>query len=93
MLVKRILAFLTSVAVMLVFTSTALADSLGCGHGSTCQQGQAGNGGLPAGTNGVHTGGTGTLPFSGLNLALIAGVAVLLLVSGVLLHRTTRRQQ
>jgi hypothetical protein len=92
MLVKRILAFLTSVVAMLVFTSTALANSLGCGHGSTCQPGQNAQGGLP-GQTGVHTGGPGTLPFTGLNLALVAGVALLLLVSGVLLHRTTRRRQ
>jgi hypothetical protein len=92
MIVKRIIAFLTAVTAALIFVSTALADSLGCGHGSTCLPGQTGQGGLPGGT-GLHTSGTGTLPFTGLNLATIAAVALLLLVCGILLHRTTRRRQ
>ena len=32
-----------------------------------------------------------TLPFTGLSLALIVGVAVLLLVSGIMLRRASRR--
>lgn len=89
---KRILAFLTATAVALVVTSTALAGSLGCGHGATCGPGGGGGGGV-AGQSGVHTSGTGTLPFTGLNLAVVAGLGLLLIVSGVLLHRTTRRHQ
>lgn len=34
-----------------------------------------------------------TLPFTGLSLALIVGVAVLLLVSGIMLRRASRRAQ
>jgi hypothetical protein len=93
--VKRILAFLTAVAGMLFWASTAFANSLGCGHGATCQPGQGAGPGQAAGPGqtGLHTSGAGTLPFTGLNLVLIAGVALLLLVCGILLHRTARSQQ
>jgi hypothetical protein len=36
---------------------------------------------------------SGTLPFTGQSIALIVGVAVLLVVSGLMLRRATRRSQ
>lgn len=76
--------------------SAALADALGSGHGSSSQQGgtfgQSGHAGAHA-VAGAHTSGVGTLPFTGFNLALVAAVAVLLVASGLVLHRMTRRQQ
>jgi hypothetical protein len=68
----------------LVFSSGALANSTTCAHGSTCN---AGNLGGPT----SHSG--GTLPFTGLDLAGVAGVAGLLLVSGVTLQRVSRRRR
>ena len=94
MRVKRILALFVAVGAALAICSTSLADALGSGHGAATQQG--GNLGQfkpPSGTAGAHTSGVGTLPFTGLNLALVAAVAVLLLASGLVLHRMTRRQQ
>lgn len=91
---KRIVAFLVAVAAALLACSAAFADALGCAHGSTCQKGQVGAFTPP----GTHTGGTagtggGTLPFTGLNLATVAAIALLLVASGFVLHRVTRRRQ
>lgn len=89
---KRIVALLLTVAAALMTCSTALANALSSGHSSTPQKpGQFTPPG--AGTHaglGAQTNGAGTLPFTGLNLALIAGIAVLLLASGLVLHRMTR---
>jgi hypothetical protein len=80
--VKKILVLATVVAVGLLFASTAFANSLACAHGSTCQSGKMGG----------DAGGSGTLPFTGLNLAGIAGVGGVLLLSGLTLHRVSRRR-
>jgi hypothetical protein len=47
----------------------------------------------PSAGGGPQTSGTGTLPFTGFNLATVAAVALLLLVSGLVLHRLTQRRQ
>lgn len=90
---KRIVALLTAVVAGLVACSTALADALTSGHGAT---GPSGGQFTPpsAGTHmGPQSSGPGTLPFTGFNLATVAAVAVLLLVSGLVLHRLTQRRQ
>ena len=82
---KRILVFAAVVACAFVFASGASADALGCAHGSTCNPANTG-GGTPTSTS-------GTLPFTGLGLAGIAGVGCLLLVSGLTLQRASRRRR
>lgn len=84
MLVKRILVLAAVAAAALSFSSAAFASSLTCAHGSTCQSGTLG---------GPKTDGAGTLPFTGLDLAGIAGVGGLLLVSGLALQRASRRRR
>jgi hypothetical protein len=81
--VKRLLVFLAIAISALVFSSAAFAKSITCAHGSTCNAGNLG---------GPSTG-SKTLPFTGLDLAAIAGVAGLLLVSGLTLQRAGRRRR
>lgn len=91
MLVKGFIVLVAVVAAFLVASSTAFADSLTCAHGQHCSSGSPGgsaSGGAP-----IRSGGGGTLPFTGLDLAGIAGVAGLLLVSGVTLQRVSRRRR
>jgi hypothetical protein len=80
--VKRILVFVAVVTAALVLSSGALANGLTCAHGATSCQKQGGGG----------NGGGGTLPFTGLDLAGIAGVGAILLVGGLTLHRASRRR-
>lgn len=87
---KRIVALLVAVGTALVTCSAAFANALDSGHGAASAQGQFKP---PSGTAGANTSGVGTLPFTGLNLALVAAFAVLLVVSGLVLHRMTRNQQ
>jgi hypothetical protein len=82
--VKRILVLAVVTAVSLTFSAAAFANSLGCAHGNNCQSGKLGS---------PHTSGTGTLPFTGLNLAVIAGVGGVLLVSGLTLQRASHRRR
>jgi hypothetical protein len=84
MVVKGILVFVAVVAAALVLSSVAFADSLTCAHGNNCQSGSLGQ---------SRTSGPGTLPFTGLDLAGIAGVGAVLLVSGLTLQRVTRRRR
>jgi hypothetical protein len=79
---KRILALTITAAAALVLTSTALANSLTCGHGGTCYASAA---------VGRHNGG-GTLPLTGLNLATVAAIAVFLIASGLTLRWATRHR-
>ena len=81
---KKILVLAAVVTVALVFSSVALPDSLKCAHGSVCG---AGTLEPPSGTS------SGTLPFTGLDLAGIAGVGGLLLVTGLALQRASRRRR
>jgi hypothetical protein len=82
--VKGIVVFAAVLATALVLSSAALASSITCAHGSTCNSGTLG------GANPTHSG--GTLPFTGVNLAGVAGLAVLLLASGGVLYRVGRRR-
>lgn len=82
---KRLLALATAAIAGLVFASSALANSLTCGHGVTCTAGVGGG-------NTPMTGTGTTLPFTGLDLAAVALVAALLLVSGLVLRRVGRRR-
>lgn len=86
---KRIVALLLTVGAALMTCSTAFANALSSGHSSGPQK--SGTFTPPAaGAHGAHTSGAGTLPFTGLNLALVAAVAILLLASGLVLHRMIR---
>ena len=82
---KKILVLAVVTAACLTFSSAAFADSLTCAHGSTtCNDSKPG---------GPKTAGHGTLPFTGVDLAGIAGVGGLLLVSGLTLQRASRRRR
>ena len=81
---KGLLLFLAVAVSALVFSSGALANSTTCAHGSTCNKGNLGG---PTSSTG------GNLPLTGVDLAAVAGVAGLLLVSGVTLQRVGRRRR
>jgi hypothetical protein len=78
----KIVVFAASIATALKLASTAFASSLNCAHGSNCGAGTLGGG---AGTNSG-----GTLPFTGLDLAGIIGIASLLIGAGITLYRVGR---
>jgi hypothetical protein len=80
--VKGLLVLIAVLATTLVFASAAAANSVSCAHSATPCSG--GNG---------PTGGGGTLPFTGLDLAGITGIGVVLLGSGLALQRMSRRRQ
>lgn len=86
MIVKRIFVLAAVLATALVLSSAASASALKCAHGSTCNPGNLGGGSPNASSS-------GTLPFTGLGLAGIAGVGGLLLVSGLTLQRASRRRR
>ena len=81
---KGIMVLAAVIASVLVLSSTASASALTCAHGANCNSGNLG-GGTPSNSS-------GTLPFTGVSLAGAAGLAGLLLVSGVALHRLGRRR-
>ena len=80
---KGILVLGAVIVTALVLSSTAFANSLSCAHGQTCNSGNLG---------GNSPSGGGTLPFTGLDLAGVAGLGGILLVSGVTLRRLGRRR-
>jgi hypothetical protein len=83
MFVKRIVVLAAVIATALVLSSAAFASAITCVHSSTCSSGNLG-GGIPPNS--------GTLPFTGIDLAGAAGLAGLLLMSGVTLYRLGRRR-
>jgi hypothetical protein len=83
--VRKILVLVAVVAAALVFSSGAFANSVKCAHGSMCGAGSL----EPPGTS---TDG-GTLPFTGLDLAGVAVVGGLLLITGLTLQRASRRRR
>jgi hypothetical protein len=85
LLVKRILVLVAVVSAALVFSSGAFANSVKCAHGSQCGAGSL----EPPGTSTNN----GTLPFTGLDLAGIAVVGGLLLITGLTLQRASRRRR
>lgn len=82
---KGLLLILAVAVSALVFASAASANAISCAHGSTCPSGNLGGPTAPSS-------GSGTLPFTGLDLAGIAGVGGLLLVSGLTLRHASRRR-
>jgi len=82
---KKILVLAAVVSAALVFSSVAFADSVKCAHGSQCGAGSFEP--PPSST------GSGTLPFTGLDLAGIAAAGGVLLVSGLTLQRASRRRR
>jgi hypothetical protein len=80
---KKILVLAAIAVAALVLSSSAFADSVKCAHGSQCGSASF----TPPGT------GSGTLPFTGLDLAGIAAVGGVLLVSGLALQRVSRRRR
>ena len=82
---KKILVFAAVATIALVFSSGAFANSLKCAHGSMCGAGTF----QPPQT----TDGSGTLPFTGLDLAGIAVVGGLLLLTGLTLQRASRSRR
>ena len=83
-LVKKILVLVAVATAALVFSSAAFANSVKCAHGSQCGPGTF----EPPGNTG-----SGTLPFTGLDLAGIAAVGGVLLVTGLTLQRASRRRR
>jgi hypothetical protein len=77
-------AAMTAVATALTWTASALAqqptERVYGGEAGVVQQGVAG----------VGTGGGGTLPFTGLDLTLMLGAALLLVATGVAMRRLAR---
>jgi hypothetical protein len=87
--VKRVLAIVAVVAAALVLASIAAAgDSVVTGH--TPAPPAAGNLGKQA--TGKSSASSGTLPFTGLDLAGIAVGGALLLGAGVIISRRTARR-
>lgn len=85
---KRILVVVAVVAAALALAAAALAgSSVVTGHNSAPPA--AGTLGQAAAPSGKVT--SGTLPFTGLDLAGIAGAGVLLVGAGLILRRTARR--
>jgi hypothetical protein len=82
--VKKILILVAVATAALVLSSSAFASSVKCAHGSQCGAGTF----QPPGSTG-----SGTLPFTGLNLAGIAVAGGLLLVTGLTLQRASRRRR
>ena len=82
----KILLFAATVATALVLASTAFANARTCAHGKGCGPASQGGGTSPAAVSS-----DGALPFTGLDLAAIAGVGALLLASGFTLNRVGRR--
>jgi hypothetical protein len=80
---------MTTAALGLTAAGSALAGgAIGTGYGGA--GGPLGNVLAPPKNTAVHT---GTLPFTGLNLVVFAAIALLLLVLGAVLVRTSRRDQ
>lgn len=83
-IVKGFLVFAAVFVMALMLSSTAFANSVTCAHGATCTSGNLGGG--------TSSQSGGTLPFTGVDLAGVAGLAGLLVVSGLTLHRLGRRR-
>ena len=99
---RRLVAIVTVVGA-LALAPAALAQSTGVGYSGPASgvagqtaQGSNGKGGNTGGNTGPvasqsANGSTGFLPFTGLDLALLAGGGLVLLVSGVALSRLVGR--
>lgn len=81
---KKILVLAAVATAALVFSSAAFGDAVKCAHGSQCGSGTF----TPPGNTS-----SGTLPFTGFDLAGIAAVGGVLLVTGLTLQRASRRRR
>ena len=88
---KRLALFATGLLAALALPAVALAENMSSSvSDGTAAQDAVSSGVL--GTSGDGGGGvSGTLPFTGLNLALIVAVGVALIATGFLLRRRTAK--
>lgn len=75
---------------MLLVPATAMAQGAGDGYSNVAgiTQGGSTGGNAPAAVRPVETSGN-TLPFTGLNLALVLGAGLVLVAAGVTMRRST----
>ena len=88
---KKISSILVALVLCLAFATTAFGQSAVDGYndiGGQVQSGVGGSGKPPAATT-ADTG-SGSLPFTGLDVALFAGAGGLLLLAGFGMRRLTR---
>jgi hypothetical protein len=88
---KKISSILVALVLCLAFATTAFGQSAVDGYndiGGQVQSGVGGSGTPPAATT-ADTG-SGSLPFTGLDVALFAGAGGLLLLAGFGMRRLTR---
>ena len=93
MKMKKITTLLLALALCLAFATTAFGQSAVDGYndlGGQVQSGVGGNGnGSPPAATTADTS-SGSLPFTGLDVALLAGAGGLLILAGVGMRRLTR---
>ena len=94
--VKKIMKIITSIVVVLVLSLTLVTAAFGQSsvNGYSDQAGQVqsqveGNSAQPAALN-SSAGGGGSLPFTGLDVALLVGAGGVLVLAGVGMRRLTR---
>jgi hypothetical protein len=88
---KTISSMLLALVLCLAFATTAFGQSAVDGYndlGGQVQSGVGGNGSPPAATTADTS--SGSLPFTGLDVALFAGAGGLLILAGVGMRRLTR---
>ena len=86
---KKMGSLLLALVLCLAFATTAFGQSSVDGYNDIGGQVQSGVGGSGSGTPPTTTS-SGSLPFTGLDVALFAGAGGLLLLAGVGMRRLTR---
>jgi hypothetical protein len=89
---KTISSMLLALVLCLAFATTAFGQSAVDGYndlGGQVQSGVGGNDGTPPAATTTETS-SGSLPFTGLDVALFAGAGGLLILAGVGMRRLTR---
>ena len=87
---KKMGSLLLALVLCLAFATTAFGQSSVDGYNDIGGQVQSGVGGSGSGTPPTTTTSGGSLPFTGLDVALFAGAGGLLLLAGVGMRRLTR---
>ena len=87
---KKMGSLLLALVLCLAFATTAFGQSSVDGYNDIGGQVQSGVGGSGSGTPPTTTTSSGSLPFTGLDVALFAGAGGLLLLAGVGMRRLTR---
>ena len=87
---KRALVIVVVVASLVFVASSLAGNSVVTGHNAAPPV--TSNLGTGTASSPSNKASAGTLPFTGLDLAAISGVAVLLLGGGLILARTTRKR-